>query len=411
VNELHIDPGVVSKPGQLDALLREHAPEDQLAIHLNDGVFDTASTKEWGDTNDVNQNSGFRFGRNWTIDSETGATLRWNVDAVPDEEITDEPRWLIASTEGRFKSIDLSPQECWDLLPRGQRVRGLNFDLQFPKAAERWRAKGKTLRIGAGMLAGHQASWEHCHATNYGALGAENFPFYIQGGLGQYDRNLIAQLDPATHIFDANLPDQKCSHITDCSLDGYATADTDTQVTCGLIQGNIGERSPGEWVQHMRAFAYASRVTARIADPRPNRVQLVTLYQTLRGRVDNCWSDGLSVGYYGDTYSSKGIELLYNAFLNCGYHGVHLPLSPGGPCPEQYSHEDYLIDASNTITSQGMNVMLDTLGPATPTRYIRNIGVDPKFSLGLNGAAVITRSPGAPERKGCRWNPFARFGT
>ena len=397
----------------LDPLMRRAFSDyrdDPLTVRMSGGIIKTEGTKEWLNTNDVQQNSGFRVGRQWKLDIAPDTVLQLDVDRIPDAEVDDSPRWLWLSTEARFTSITLTPEQCWALQPRGQSVTGGGtFDLQFPKLAQRYRAKGLALRIGAVALAGHQAAIEHVHAINYGALGDENFIFYIQAAFGMYDRDLISELDPLTHIFDADTPDDQCSHILGTSVSQYAAADSDTQVTCNFIAGSVGQRANGQWQQHRRAFAYASRASGTILDPTPNRVQLVTLYQTLRGRVDNCASEGMSVGYYGDTYSSKGVDLLSNSFLRCRYHGVQLVLSPGGVCPEQYSHEGYTIDGSNTITSEGSNVLLDTVGPVTDARYIRQIAVDAKFSLENRGATDVTRT-GVPvppaTRKGC--NPFRR---
>jgi len=201
------NPFVAKTSAEFDDGMRSHAHVDQLAVHLVGEKFYTAGTREWEDSNDVLENPGFRMGREWTFDTDTGATLVWDVDAVPDD--SDTPIHLLLSTEARFDArLNLhTPEEVWNLLPRGQSVRGLNIDLQFSKAVDRWKAKDKKLRIGAVLLSGHQAAIEKVHVANYGALGYEGFPLVITGGIGMYDRNLIAQLDPAKYILDANLPD------------------------------------------------------------------------------------------------------------------------------------------------------------------------------------------------------------
>lgn len=403
------NPYTAKTTGDFDGLMKGLGTVDRpLNIHLNGGTFTTVGTREWDDTNDFLLNPGFRAGRHWTFDIAADSTLKWDVDAVPDSRVDDVPLHLIMSTEARFDSrLNLhTPEEAWDLQPRGQAVRGGTIDLQFSRAVDRWRAKGRTLRIGAVALAGHQAAIEGVHVTNYGALGHEGFPLYIQGAYGQYDRNLIAQLDPATHILDADLPDDQCSHITDCVLDGYAEVDTNDQVTCCLIAGSIGAAVVGKWQQHRRAFAYQTGNKV-IASDKPNLVQGHTIYQCLRGRIDENLTMGANVGAYGDFYSTKGLLIRGNNFFDC-YHGIQFLLSPTGPGAEQFSHQDYVI-GPNVVRSRGPNVMLDTLGPPTDRRYIRNIAVDAGLTLENNGGTGITRTGAGPtveatSRRGC--SPF-----
>jgi hypothetical protein len=390
---------------EFDALMRAYASVDPLIVHLNNGDFYTIGTREWNDTNNVQQNPGFRMGRQWTFTSETNATLHWAYDAVPDDRIDDTPVWLILTTEARFDANvnNHTPVDVWNLRPRGQTVRNLRFDLQFAAAKARWQAKGKTtLRIGAVHLGGHQAAIENSTVLNWGAYGAEAFPFYIQGATGQYDRNLIAQLDPAQYIYDAGVPDAQCSHITGCLADGSTYVQTPDQLTVYFIAGSIGEKSTGVWIQHMRAFAYQtgnSTQTNKTIPTRSNLLQAHTLYQCLRGRVASNIATGAAVGYYGDSYSTKGVVIQDNQFTEC-YYGVQLvlipPPKPGDtPAPgwEQYSHENYVI-GPNTIRGNGTNVLLDTLGPSTATRYIRNITVDANLTLVNNGATNVTRTSG-----------------
>lgn len=385
---------------KFDALMRSHSHVEDLVVHLNGGAFLTASTKEWDDTNDVQQSRGFRAGRHWILTSESGATLRWDVDAVPDSEISDVPRWLILSTEARFdhRLNHHTPEDVWALLPRGQSVRGITFDLQFQKAAPRWRAKGKKLRIGAGMLSGHQASFNASPVINYGALGYEGFPYFIQGSLGQYDRNLIARLDPEQYIFDDGVPDDECSHIVGCTASQFAEAETGgQQITVRVLTGGMGERTPGEWVQHMRAFAYQSG--NRTVASGKNLVQAHCIYQCLRGRVDHNSSEGATIFYYGDFLKTKGVEIDFNVATGC-YHGVKLALSPTaegmGNAADQFSHEDYTIGPNNRFSGNGPNVQLDTMGPSAATRFIRNIKVAASLSLENKGAENVTRIGAAP---------------
>ena len=409
------NPMVAATSADFDALMRAHADVEDLAVHLSDGIFRTAGTREWGDTNVVADNPGFRAGRQWTFDIAADSTLEWDVDAVPDDQVSDIPIHLIMSTEARFDSrLNLhTPEEVWALQPRGQAVRGGTLDLQFSRAVDRWRAKGKMLRIGAVALAGHQAAIEGVHVTNYGAYKYEGFPLYIQGAYGMYDRNLIAELDPATHIFDADLPDEQCSHITDCLADGYVElSDVGDQVTVNAIMGSIGERTPGEWRTSYRAYCY--QTGNRTVASGSNAVQGHTVYQSLRALVEKNKTEGAQVGYYGDFYKTKGVVIQGNEFgteaAPC-YYGIQLLLSPVaagmGNAADDFSHEDYVI-GPNKIVSRSANVKLDTLGPTTATRYIRNIATDASLSLDNRGATGVTRTGLPPATaRGC--NPFGRF--
>lgn len=383
---------------RFDALMRGHASDDDLHVSLADGIYYTAGTRQW-----LESGSGFRMGRHWTFDLSPGAIVRWDVDAVPDEEIDDVPRHLFLSTEARLlpDADKLDPQDVWDLLPRGQAVRGGTLDLQYTKAVERWRKAGKKLSIGGVLLSGHQAVIE-THVTNYGAWGCENFPLVITGAIGQPDRDAIAKVDPEKYVLDADLPDEKCSHITNCLADGYVPEESNDQVTVRMIVGNMGERNPGEWVQHKRAFAY-QRGSRTIASGE-NLVQAHTIYQSLRGSIDHNYSSGARVGVYGDFYSSKGLSIELNEFLGCD-HGVAFLLSPTGPGHEQYSHEDHTIGL-NRIESAGANVYLDPVGEQTATRFMRNISVDASLTLDDRTGKAIRTGVERSQKKGC--NPFSR---
>jgi hypothetical protein len=404
VNELSLVADQVKTSAEFDGILREHAGIDQLVVHLNGGTFLTRGTQEWGDSDDPKLNPGFRAGRQWTFDSESGATLAWDFGAVPDEYINNVPNWLITSTEARFVPGVHSPEETWALLPRGQAIRKLNFDLQYSKAVARWKAKGAKLRIGAAILSGHEAAIEDVHITNYGAWGQEVFPLVIDGGIGQPDRNAIALLDPALYIFDAGIPDDQCSHITGCTVDGYCE-DSNDQVTVRMIVGNSGEIAPDVWRQHFRAFAYQSG-NHTIATGK-NIVQCHTIYQSLRGRIDNNSWTGVQVGVYGDYCTTKGLNVLANE--GDANYGMEFFLSPTAGASktfaDQFSHENYII-GPNKLASKVADVRIDTLGPSTATRFIRNISVDASLSLSNNGATNVTRT-GTPTKKGC--SPFGWF--
>lgn len=376
-----------------DAIMRSHADVEDLNVYLEDGVYVTAGTKQWEDTE-----QGFRMGRHWTFDLAPNARVVWDFEAA---EITEVPIHLFLSTEARFHPdfSSMSPEDIWNRLPRGQAVRGGTLDLQFSQAVKRWRSAGKKLNIGGVLLSGHQATIE-THVTNYGAWGGENFPLVITGGIGQPDRDAIAKLD-STHILDDGLSNADCSHITNSLADGYDESSND-QVTVRMIVGNMGERSPGEWVQHFRRFAYQSG--NRTIATGKNLVQAHTIYQSLAGSIDHNYSNGARVGVYGDFYSTKRLDIELNEFLACD-HGVALYLSPTGPGNEQYSHESYTI-GPNKIVSKGANVSLKTLGPPTGKRFIRDIGVDASLTVESEGAEFTRIGVERAQAKGC--NPFRR---
>lgn len=400
------NPYAAGTTAEFDALMRMHyGLRPDITWHLNDGVFGTVGTKEWDDTNVVAHNRGFRVGRNWRFTSETRATLGWAHESIPDAEVSEVPIWLLLTTEARFDANvnNHTPEDAWALLPRGQSVNNLNIDLRFQSAVDRWKSFGKKMRVGAGFLSGHEASFENVTVTNYGTLGCESFPLYIQGSVGQYDRNLIARLDPQFYAFDANTDSDYCSRILNCTFKDYCE-ESDDQITLCFIAGGMGERSPGEWVQHKRVFAYQRGNYARATGV--NKVQGFSLYQTLRGDVSGNLTDGCSVGYYQDWLSSKGVTIQNNSFLNCRFHGVQLQLSPVGPGCEQFSSEDMTV-GHNKITSDGPNVLLDPVGPQTATRYIRNTRVEADLTLEDRGAEnTIITGGGTPieeikKRRGC----------
>lgn len=386
-----------------DAIMRSHAHVEDLNVYLEDGVYLTAGTKQWEDTE-----QGFRMGRRWTFDLAPNARVVWDFESA---EITEVPIHLFLSTEARFHPDfgSMSPQDIWDRLPRGQAVRGGTLDLQFSQAVKRWRAANKKLNIGAVLLSGHEAIIE-THVTNYGAWGSENFPLVITGGIGQPDRDAIAKLERVSHIFDDGLSEAESSHIVNCLADGYDESSND-QVTVRMIVGNMGERNPGEWVQHFRRYAYQSG--NRTVASGKNLVQSHTIYQSLAGSIDHNYSMGARVGVYGDFYSSKGLDISLNEFTDCD-HGIALYLSPTGPGAAQYSHEGYTIGL-NKIESRGANVDLWTLedeweaqGHApTEMRYIRDISIDGSLSVNNVGATRITRTGiERTQARGC--NPFRR---
>jgi hypothetical protein len=317
------------------------------------------------------------------------------------------PLALIRTTEARFKSLTMTPEECYYAQPVGQLVQNIRFDLQFSKAVDKWRAAGCSLRIGAVALGGHAAAIENCHTTNYGALGKEAFIYYIQGAYGMYDRNLIAQLDPTKYIFDEGQADVSCAHVVNGSVDGYSTdSDPHVQVTVQYIAGSIGETSPGVWRETMRAYAY-QRGGETLGSLTSNMIQPHTIYQVLRGKIDRNYALNTACGVYGDSYTTKGLEIQFNEFLGV-YHAIQLQLSPGDPDdPEslkraaQFSMEKYKI-GPHKIASRAENVLLDPMGEQTDTRYIRDFDIDSTLTVKNGGATDVRQTGVLASRRGCR---------
>lgn len=398
MNELHIVPdfrgtqkGTAENPfgastsAEFDSVFKLYAGVDQLAVKLSGELFKTQTTKEFADDNDIQRNRGFRVGKNWTIDLSPETKIVWDVDAIPDDEIDDAPRWLFLSIELRnnlerlFSSdpeIAWNPQTAWDNLPEGQMIRGGLLDLQFDKARERWQKAGKKLRIGGAFLSGHSAGIEVTGVTNYGAWNYEAFPLMIAGTIGMYDRNLIAQTDPATHIYDEGLLP---SHITGCQVKGFCE-DSNNQVTARLIAGSFGERTPGEWVMHYRRTPF--QVGNETEATGKNQVQGHTIYHGLGGIIARNKTKGVDILAYGDYFKNKGLQVIDNEAIDTNYIARYV-LSPTGPdwkfegLPEHFSHEDMLIARNKSETGI---ISIDTLasaykGPPAPDRYIRGVAI------------------------------------
>lgn len=397
------NPMVARSAQDFDALMKAVEHRDDIEVHLT-GEFKTRGAYEWGPFADL----GWRAGKHWTFDGD--GELAIDPSAIDDLEIDDAPLHVICTSEQLVfpETSDVTPEEVWDDLPRGQAVRGLTLRGNHSALADRWKARGKMLRTSGVILQGNEAAIENVRLLNFGALkgegralSAESFPAIIVGAMGAPDRDKIAQLDPATHRFDDGVAVP--SHITGCTFDEFDSSCSDDQVTVFMVMGSIGEPrgwNTGGWLQTMRADCFEENNTVIASGV--NLVQGFTIYQSLKGRVRVNKTRGVNVSVYGDFYSNKGVQILENDF-EARSHGVQLLLSPSGPCPEQFSHEDYVIGPQRMVTG-GANVSIDTLGPTTAKRFIRNITVDESLSLENKGGGVI-RSGTGTVRKGC--NPFA----
>jgi len=117
-----------------------------------------------------------------------------------------------------------------------------------------------------------------------------------------------------------------------------------------------------------------------------NWVQAHTIYDADRGLVRSNRSDGARLGFYGDYWITKGIRFAGNRFKRCE-HGVQPKLSPTPiEIAGEFSAEDYAIEGDNVIESSSAQVSLDTCGPSTSTRFIRNVQVADGLSVESFGA-------------------------
>jgi hypothetical protein len=187
--------------------------------------------------------------------------------------------------------------------------------------------------------------------------------------------------------------------ITNTVFTDFDPASSDTQVTVRIIDG--ADSAVSKELHRSDCLMEGNKTFAKGA----NWVQAHTIYQAKKGLVRRNLSDGARVGYYGDFWSTRGITIMENEFLACE-HGVQLKLSPTPlPFADSFSHEDYVI-GPNRIESSGANVSIDTLGPPTATRYIRNIAVDRSLTLENFGGVVTRTGAELSSRRGC--NPFKR---
>lgn len=207
------------------------------------------------------------------------------------------------------------------------------------------RRTGAVLLYGDGSIDGNAL-------LDFGSLGSETLVAAIVDGTGpaSITRNRFGEFNPLT---------------SDTQVTVYFTAGDREQV---LHQGNETD-APEGWVQGH------------------------TIYQARGGLVMHN-KTVCRIGYYGDYFATKRIKIVGNRFLRSQY-GVQLQLSPTAEDadPRYFSHEDYTI-GWNEIESSGANVLLNTYGPSTATRFMRGFSIDRRLSL-LNvndGATDITRA-------------------
>jgi hypothetical protein len=352
------NPMVAATTTDFDALLAS-LPET-LGLHL-EGSFKRKGAYRWGPLASRNT------GANWTIDGTAEVSL--DPEAIPDSEIDDQPLYVFASGVGAPK------------------IQGITVVGNHSVLAERWRSQGKSLRTGSVLFYG-DASIDGATLKDFGALRAPDQP-----------------PDISSETFVAEIVGS--GNITNCVFQDFDPSSSDDQVTVfRTMASENGEKT--SLVRSVHEHNTTNVTGSKL-------VQAHTIYQS-PGLVRFNKSVGADVFYYADTFNNSDITIggvgEENEATDC-IHGVQLKLSPTAgtdlEMPKHFSHERYVI-GPNRFKSRGKDVSLDTCGPPTATRYIRDISVDAALSFenieygGVPGATNVTRSgvvlPG-PARKGC----------
>lgn len=235
---------------------------------------------------------------------------------------------------------DFDSQPIYCLAGPARSVTGISLRGNHSALVDGWPG---TLRTGGVLLEGDGAL-DRVTFRNFGSLGSETFV-------------AVAAI------------------IRNCRALGFVAGASDTQVTVwftgdkrpfALHEGNEIQATPDVWVQGH------------------------AIYEADCGVVRNNRTTGARIGYYADFFTNKNRTIEGNAFKGCE-HGVQLQLSPTPTeLAVNFSHEDYTI-GWNEIESSGANVSLNTVGPSTATRFIRNIVVDQRLSLENYGATDVRR--------------------
>jgi hypothetical protein len=341
----------------------------------------TRGAREWGPL----AGADWRIPSGCVIDLQGSGVLELDYATIPDDYVQSIPWHLICSAEGW--GAGLAPEEAWKAVPRGETVRNGKLIGNHSKLADRWKAAGQSLLISGAILQGHAVAIENIALEDFGSLGGEAFPLIISGAMAGPDRDALALLDPATHLFDDPALALPRTHITGCSFDKFQSALTNNQVTVYLITGAMCNDTiahpwaeVGGWHQLYRINPIISDCTGYVRDGSPgiNQCQLATIYECRGGEITRCLSRGFQAGVYGDFYSTVGLDVHHNDFE--ALRPVAFLTSPTGPGFEQFSHDDPIV-RSNWLrcipTDEGWHggVLLLKLADG-PTRHIRNVTVD-----------------------------------
>jgi hypothetical protein len=317
------NPYSVRTSAEFDALMAFLSGDDNLAHHWY-GRFGTKGCYRWGGYATRN------VGNGWTIDGD--AEMAIDPNAIADSAIDGQPLYVIAGT--------------------ARSVTGITTLGNHSALADRWRARGQSLRTGGVLLYG-VASMDRVTFKGFGAIGAETFVAEIVGS------GSIADCE-----FTAHDPSSSNDQVTVFRVIGSENGEASSVIPC-LMEGNT-TNAPGS-----------------------KKVQAHSIYQC-PGVVRNNKSVGADVFYYADYWDNRDITIEDNE-ADDSIHGVQLKLSPTPlPIAEKFSHERYTV-GPNRFASSGAQVSLDTCGPATSTRFIRDITIDESLSVENFGATGITR--------------------
>lgn len=299
-------------------------------VRYGGGLFKTAGSPQWGG----------REGRGFTIDCEVvldkDTVVEIDPDAIRLEDVSSEPFHIFRSQAlhekfaAQFSS--LSAEALWALLPRGQSVKGGTLRGNFSKLVDRWKAAGQVLTPSGVILQGHEAAIEDVRLEDFGALGGEAFPSVITGALGSPTQDKLAELDPATHVFDlANPGGADVSHTKNVRFTKYRPELSNNQVTVNMIVGSVGRvNGVGEWKHLMRAHCYhETPSTDDLGDPHDNLVQVATIYDALSGHLIRGESNGAMCLYYSDFYTMQRLRVIGGTAGRC-LSGVRILLSNTG---------------------------------------------------------------------------------
>jgi hypothetical protein len=258
------------------------------------------------------------------------------------------------------EQVDNQPIYC--LAGPALSITGITVRGNHSAIAKDWQG---SLRTGGVLLEG-TALIDRVTFNDFGAIGAETFVAEIVGS----------------------------GDITNCLYTEHNPSFSNDQVT---VFRTIASEN-GDKVSLVRSVHQNNTTNT----PGSKLVQAHTIYQS-PGQVRFNKSIGADVLYYGDYFNNSDITIEENQADDC-VHGVQLKLSPiagnDTEMPKHFSHENYTIGV-NRFASKGANVSLDTCGPTTATRYIRNIKVHNALSLENFGGEVVRFGDDLNARKGC----------
>lgn len=369
----------------------------------------------------------WRQGPRMVIDGGNECEIEIDVNSFSDDMIHDAPLRLINPYEQWYQPrampwSEVTPEDAWAGIPRGMAVRNLTLRGNHSKLVDRFRAKDVRLTTAGLLLAGHDASIENVKLADMGAIRssttrAEAFPAVVIGCNAGPDRNKIAYLDPATHIFEGG-------RIANTEFIEFDAASSDDLITLNMILGSTGQRIEGPyreepdlpWIEHQRRYAEIVDPVSMLADADAyrNLVQVATLYQTLAGEVRGIRSRNAHTGYYTDFCRNRGVTIR-DSNIERAHRGVALVVSDVGPGLENFGLEDFTIGPGVRVTQVPLDEHNSYHGGVfiwrpkiLPNQYLRNVSIDEcdlsvdgemgQGNIAINAASVDNLTIGAKNR-------------